>query len=247
MAGRYFGDGVMNDLQDIWAKGRASEIAFWRKVIETRGYRWPQDYENRINPEFPLQAWLCEYLPEDIAEISILDVGAGPLTCIGKKWIKPVNIVATDALADDYNTILAEYAVRPLVTTIRCLSEELSSNFGVDRFNIVYARNTLDHSIDPLRCLAEMLSVVKKGGIVATEHSPNEAESQKYEGLHQWNFELRDGAFVCWRQGQSINIDRRFFESIETLETGMVGPFIRHIMRKRVSGLVDVSDNGQRV
>jgi hypothetical protein len=235
----------MSDLQDIWTEGRASEIAFWRRVIATKGDRWPEDYANRINPDLSLQPWLCEYLPGDATEISIIDVGAGPLTCIGKKWIKPVNIVATDALADDYNTILHEYGVRPLVTTARCLSEELSVKFGVDRFDVAYARNTLDHSIDPLRCLAEMLSVVKKGGIVATEHSPNEAESQKYRGLHQWNLELRDGAFVCWRQDRAITIDRCFSDSIELLEARKVGAFIRHIMRKRVNGSVDVAEHYQ--
>jgi hypothetical protein len=72
------------------AVGRSSalqqEIGFWREWFVTGGLQWPQDFQNRSNPDQPIQDHLAQYISRlEIDRVHILDVGAGPLTKVGKK------------------------------------------------------------------------------------------------------------------------------------------------------------------
>jgi hypothetical protein len=62
------------------------ELRFWDRWFRKKGLEWPDDYRTRLNPNAPLAEdyrQLIDHLPQD--EIRILDVGAGPLTVIGKR------------------------------------------------------------------------------------------------------------------------------------------------------------------
>ena len=53
-----------------------------------------------------------------------------------------------------------------------------------------------------------MLLVTRVGCYVAMIHGENEAEHQHYEGLHGWNFSVKDGRFVIRRgRGNDAGID----------------------------------------
>jgi SAM-dependent methyltransferase len=72
--------------------------------------------------------------------------------------------------------------------------------FDRGQFDIVHARNTLDHSYDPVRAVRQMAEVTKPGGAVILHHYRNEAKNEGYKGLHRWNLAVDSaGSFVISR------------------------------------------------
>ena len=49
-------------------------------------------------------------------------------------------------------------------------------------------------------------------------HYNNVAVAEKYHGLHQWNFEVRDGAYYIWKPDLTINLSELLspYADIET-------------------------------
>jgi SAM-dependent methyltransferase len=82
----------------------------------------------------------------------------------------------------------------------------LTERFDSDSFDVAYSRNALDHAVDPLLIVERMLAVVRPGGHVLLRHGRNEAVSEAYVQLHQWNFDERDGQFIIWRVGHETNV-----------------------------------------
>src|SRR4029453_8859818 len=84
----------------------------------------------------------------------------------------------------------------------------LLEHFGAQRFDLVYANNSLDHSTDPFVIISNMVGVVRRGGRVILRHARNEGETQRYEGLHQWNFDVVDNDLVVWNNAVQVNVSR---------------------------------------
>ncbi|HEX6702245.1 MAG TPA: methyltransferase domain-containing protein [Gaiellaceae bacterium] len=187
----------------LWReKGVDHELDFWRRWFETRGLHWPDDYRKRLDPEAVLEEPLiADRLPELGDVVSILDVGAGPLTVLGKRYPgTSLRITPVDPLARDYDRLLAEFGVAPPVRTELCPGEELLTRFTAESFDIAYARNSLDHSYDPVAILRNMVTLVRPGGFVLLRHVRSEGEHQSYSGFHQWNFDAEDGHLVLWNR-----------------------------------------------
>jgi hypothetical protein len=51
-----------------------------------------------------------------------------------------------------------------------------------------------------------MAAVVRPGGIVLLRHKRNEGESARYEGLHQWNFDVADDNLLLWNNAVVVNV-----------------------------------------
>ncbi len=187
-------------------EGIRHEVDFWRDFLLTAGTYWDDpeiadDFRRRVDPEAVLDdSLIVEHLAAiPSRDVSILDVGAGPLTVLGKRYPgRRLSIVAVDPLADDYDRLLAEAGIVPTVRTERCAGEELLERFRPDTFDVVYARNALDHSADPVRIVHNMLALARPRGVVLLKHFRNEGEWAEYEGLHQWNFDVRNGRPVLW-------------------------------------------------
>lgn len=120
-----------------------------------------------------------------------------------------MTVTAVDPLADDYRRLLLEYGLEPPVRTERLEGERLVERFGSGRFDIAYARNALDHAVDPITIVGNMLEVVRDGGYVVLRHVRNEAVRQRYRQLHQWNFDARAGELVLWRPDEVISLAER--------------------------------------
>lgn len=198
-------------VETAWTAALPEETAFWEGYIASHGEAWGGDFAERMDPAFPLQPYLAELisLPKG-ATVRILDVGAGPLTYVGKvspDWA--IDLVAVDPLADAYDQLLLTHAVEPPVRTQRGAAESLTSLFAEDTFDIVTARNALDHSVNPIKAILEMIAVCKPGGVVTLHHAINEAERQGHFGLHQWNFYATEGNFFIAGPGQHVNMTRR--------------------------------------
>jgi len=93
-----------------------------------------------------------------------------------------------------------------VVRTSWCHGELLAERFPTGSFDLVWAENCVDHSYDPIRVINAAIDVVKVGGWVVMVHAQNEAENEHYDGLHQWNFCERIGAFHIWNQKTDDNV-----------------------------------------
>lgn len=196
--------------RDRWQGNLSEELDFWYRYHTNEHIRRADQYGNRLDPDEPLQEHIAQLLPRR-DEVDILDVGAGPLTCVGKylEGVK-VNITATDPLADDYDILLVSLGITPLVHTQKCDGERLTEMFPPDSFDVVYARNSLDHSYDPVEAIAQMYAVTRPGGYVMLEHWINEGRKNGYSGLHQWDFCIENGDFCINSRSGKANISKLY-------------------------------------
>jgi len=194
-----------------WTEGQTSELAFWDRVLTGKD-EWPETRPLRTDPNLPLQDYLTSLIGLSAGStVRILDVGAGPLTCLGKKWEgRDVRITAVDANAMHYDRLLEKHGIIPLCRTILGFAEELSKVAPESSFDLVHARNCIDHSQDPLKAIDEMLRAVKPGCYVFLNHAIREGAAQLYEGPHQWDFFPKRGSFYIARPGRmSVNVSKR--------------------------------------
>ncbi len=195
----------------LWRMRKRSEVDFWAAWLagEAGAEEWISDRDSRMSPETPIRDPLvrAELDRHPADEISILDVGAGPVTALGFRYPgKRLTIVAVDPLADDYDRLLRKADLDPPIRTIRVAGEELEEHFGARSFDIAYAVNALDHSADPLAIISNMVAVVRPGGLVLLRHKRNEGESAGYWGMHLWNFDVVDDAFLVSNNAVEVNV-----------------------------------------
>ncbi len=213
--------GWINRQKMLWKLGISSEILFWRDYLQTKGSSWNDFYETQLRPDTPLDKIITDLLEAPLgSKVRILDVGAGPLTVLGKIFPgHQVELVAVDALADYYNEILDELDINPIVRTRKAEAESLTKVFEKNSFDLVHARNSIDHCYDPVLAIDEMLAVTRPGGWVFMQHVPNEATDEmemgyKYagSGFHQWDFFVENGDFWISGFNTRTNITERLAE-----------------------------------
>ena len=175
-----------------------NEVRFWRRWLATEGLEWQDDYRHRFDPRLPIQEHLARLIDRiDGDKVEILDVGAGPVTVLGKTHkTKQLAITATDILAPEYNQLLDDFGLDPPVRTQFAASETLREQIGERQFDIVHAQNTLDHCADPFAAIEEMLALTNPGRFVVLLHEENEGEKERYYALHKWNFSCDGGRFL---------------------------------------------------
>jgi SAM-dependent methyltransferase len=196
----------------LWWRTRTStEVDFWAGwLVGAPGTeQWASDRESRLDPETEIRDPLvrAELERSPAEEVSILDVGAGPVTWLGYRYPgKTLTIVPVDPLADEYDRLLREAKLDPPIRTVRVAGEALVEHFGSRKFDIAYATNSLDHSADPFTIISNMVAVVRTGGVVLLRHKRNEGDSARYGGLHQWNFDVVDDALIVWNEVAQVNV-----------------------------------------
>jgi SAM-dependent methyltransferase len=205
-----------------WRTRKRSEVDFWAAwLVGAPGTEeWASDRESRLAPDTeitdPLVRAELERNPAE--EISILDVGAGPVTKLGFRYPgKTLTIVPVDPLAEEYERLLRDAGLDPPIRTIRVAGEALLEHFGSRRFDIAYASNSLDHSADPFTIISNMAAVVRTGGVVILRHKRNEGEQARYGGLHQWNFDVVGGSLIVWNNAVEVNVASALEERAVTI------------------------------
>lgn len=196
-------------LKGDWNAGLPVELQHCEEVFKGNGSSLdPAEWQDCRDPNLELQEEFKALIPAAPGSVvRILDVGAGPLTRVGKRWEgRQLEVVPTDALAEQYMALMKKYSVTPPVPVTYALGEKLLEKFTPDSFDLAYASNSLDHTYDPVAAIGQMLAVVKPQHYVYLKHTANEGLNQRYHGLHQWNFDIRDGDFVVdnGRQVHSI-------------------------------------------
>ena len=182
--GLHFISARFHTTKQIWSSGLSSELAFWDYWLTSQGATAREDYLRRIDPMCEISGPVSTFIQS--GNCKILDVGAGPLTILGKMYKgERLNITAVDALGDEYAHLLAKHGINPAIKTQTLESEKLTERFAHNTFDISYAENSLDHCYDPVLAIEEMLNVIKSCGTVVLIHSPNEGSDSQYLGLHQ--------------------------------------------------------------
>ncbi|MGC1479949.1 MAG: methyltransferase domain-containing protein [Chthoniobacterales bacterium] len=178
-----------------WEGGLSDEVKFWADALRDPGKCWnEEDYNTRLDPNLPLQPELRKLVADADPHVRILDVGAGPLTRVGRCWDgRHIEIVAVDPLAPEYDAILEANQIQPPVRTIECRGEDIGQRFADHSFDICYASNALDHALSPTEVIRQMGKLTKVGGSVYLWHFLNCGVQEQYHGLHQWNFNLCNG------------------------------------------------------
>jgi SAM-dependent methyltransferase len=194
-----------------WRTRTSSEVDFWAGWLAGAPgtEQWANDREARLDPDTTIRDPLvrAELERNPAEEVSILDVGAGPVTWLGYRYPgKKLTIVPVDPLADEYDRLLRDARLDPPIRTVRVAGEGLVEHFGSRRFDIAYATNSLDHSADPLTIISNMAAVVRAGGVVLLRHKRNEGDSARYGGLHQWNFDVVDDGLLVWNNAVQVNV-----------------------------------------
>src|SRR4051794_5126905 len=107
----------------VWRRELPTEVEFWREWLRSGGLDWPWSYRERLDPDTPLaEPLILDRLSGDA--VRILDVGAGPLTSLGRRHpSSSIEVVAVDPLAARYDELLAEAGVVPPVRTLPCRGE----------------------------------------------------------------------------------------------------------------------------
>jgi SAM-dependent methyltransferase len=201
-----------------WGRGVIDEVDWWSKWFASRGEDWPDDFKWRQDPASPFEVSLLDDVTiKDLATARVLDVGAGPMTRLGKVYKgHTLDITAIDPLAPFYSALALKHGISRPVVTQQGFAEALSALFDPNTFDLAYCFNALDHSFDPLTGLEEMLLVTRVGGKVVLDHFENEAMGG-YHGLHQWNFSERNGHFIIWNRADEIDVSARF-ASVATVQ-----------------------------
>ncbi|MDR2475036.1 MAG: class I SAM-dependent methyltransferase [Bacteroidales bacterium] len=162
-----------------------------------------------MSPNTFLPSYITSLFPDN-EDISILDVGAGPLTSLEKRSESHhVTITAVDALGREYDMILKRHGIDPPVKTQYCKGEDISNKFAENSFDFVYARNSIDHCDIPEKAILGMLHVLKKDCYILLEHRENEAERGHYQGFHQWNFSEQNGKFIIKSKYETIDFSEK--------------------------------------
>ena len=203
--------GDPNGLCDRWLRWKAGiqyEIDFWNRWCSCKGSPWTEDFDRRTDQNSLVDQHLEGLLKRlHKPRINILDVGAGPLTCLGKNSPScDLTLVATDPLALYYDWILSQHSISAPIRTEFALGEDLTLSYQPNSFDIVHSRNAIDHSLEPVRAIIQMLNVCRIGGYVILRHAHNEAETEKYSGFHNWNFTIEDHKFIIWNRSTKIDV-----------------------------------------
>jgi SAM-dependent methyltransferase len=119
---------------------------------------------------------------------------------------KRLEITAVDPLAEAYDAILSKHGVMPLVRTQHAVAERLVEYFSPGSFDLVTARNCLDHASDPLEAIRQILLTTRKGGVAVLEHVENEGEKEGYKGMHAWNFFVENNRLLVRGRGERVDI-----------------------------------------
>ena len=218
----------------------AEELAFWRGWLHARGGAWAREFDERVDPALPLHWEHAQAIGTPPGStVDILDVGAGPLTSVGKVWAgRTLRITPVDPLADEYDHLLEECGIAPPVRTTRGDAMGLVEQFGRDRFDMVHGRNAIDHTPDAPAAIRQMLGVTRPGGCVYLSHARNEGEKQGYAGMHGWNFDGEDLGqgevrFVAWNAARRVDVSDLLMDEA-SVDVKLLAGWINVVMRKKM-------------
>jgi len=196
---------IFGSPESRWNTGLNHEKGFWTEWAKD-DIKWVKEIRN-IEPIMrDLVSWT--------ESTEVLDVASGAVSMFGRLYDGIVfKIVQADALESWFADLVPD---RPNESH-QVKGEDLKKYFGDRKFDAVVSSNGIDHSADPKAVLENMAAVSK--GPIYLEHYRNCAVLNHWEGLHQWNFDIREGRVILWSQG--IQLDVANILGITNWESGL--------------------------
>lgn len=201
-------------LKEEWDKGIEFERDFWSLWMETKGDKWSDDFENRVRKQRRIEERFVEAMPPVLpgapkrTHALILDAGAGPMSLVGN-WHPDIEIelIAVDPLSYLYNELLQKNNLVPHPRVGHAFVERVAELWPQGFFDVVHIQNSLDHSVNPLAGILNLLTVLKPKGKLLMKHGLDEALNEGWLGFHQWNFNTnKDGQFTIAKKDGSVII-----------------------------------------
>lgn len=197
---------------DKWMNGIAYEVAFWNNV-----YRWPHTFKGLMgwsgyNSCIRLEGFDANSFLVNTKGRKVLDVGCGMSYATGNYLADgetriPLDIHYVDPLAHFFNNILSRY--RRSVPVIEFgVMEYLSAYYPNHDIDLVVIQNALDHSANPIKGILEAMETLNEKGVLYLNHHPNEAETERYKGFHQYNITEEAGELIIWNEQNKWNISQ---------------------------------------
>ncbi len=189
------------------ARDFSQEIDFWKKEIHSN----LKIYEDRNSgaaesPELLLK--LTFKLLSKRNKLAILDLGCGPLSLLIPKDFPNQELYFFDPLNDIYEKILFSNEIIRKGHYRKVSAEELGRYEFQKKFNLIFARNSLDHSEDLITGIKSILRSLKNNGVVLIEIFENEGEHAGYIGLHKWNIMKLGDDLILWYPGRYVSLSK---------------------------------------
>jgi len=176
----------------IWQSSISSEVGIWESHLNN------PTYLERIKADYIHSPELAEVLDRfcKVKEIEAIDIGCGPLSTLPSldRGLQ-IHRTLVDPLGSQYDKFRSSLNCDPQ-NILDYSAEEISQHFKLESFDLVYMSNALDHSYDPKKVLQEPRKLVSLQGVLYLEHFENEAEKEKFSGLHQWNLFEEKGDLI---------------------------------------------------
>lgn len=195
-----------------WEHGKKKTLHFYRKKLPWKA--------RQFNRKLSLPYYFKDLIGNK-KEVSIAEIGSGMFCTIGSTWEGvDVSMYPSDILAEQYNQILKECDVTPLVPVEKQNMENLT--YQDNSFDIVHCVNAIDHTMDILKALREMYRVCKPGGCIYLRHFINVGEKEGYYGMHMWNIDLNEkGQCVIWNKNTKFLLSDHFGNTFSTKKKEM--------------------------
>lgn len=217
---------------DRWKSATQEELVFWRNTIENPDSKHYHNFKKRCEPNKPLNDFVEKYCSTRTNNI-ILDVGSGPISIVGTTHkLIDFEVIAIDPLANEYHKILLDNKVYQATTPISLAGEDISQMFQNNYFDIAYARNSIDHSLNPVKIVSNMINVVKPDGFIVMTHIHKQAPPC-CNGLHNWSFTKKLDDFIIKTLECEINVSELFADRITTEHISITNRFINVVYKKR--------------
>lgn len=161
--------------------GADHEIEFWKGFVKTDRFLkgW---VSKEKTPE--LNDKVAQFIKDHIPmHGSLLDCGSGVVSILNGLLPDNYKLLATDVLGEEYEKIF-DYSAYGIIPPLSVSAEDLPFE-GI--FDIVHMSNALDHTQDPLKAWERLMAACKPGGYVIVQGFENEANYEKWQGMHQWN------------------------------------------------------------
>lgn len=185
----------LKDFVSKWLDGISYELNYWDSVISD-DESWNSYIDDKL---------IQDEIDHDEKVKKILDAGSGPVTVLSPN--KYNYIFSCDPLAEYYKLMLNNYNRKPIVNTEFCFSERLYEKYEANFFDEVHMQNALDHSFFPMNSIYSFLYVLKIGCKVILKHYRNEAETEFYNGFHQFNIDVENDKALLWNKREKIMLN----------------------------------------
>jgi SAM-dependent methyltransferase len=200
-------------LFQAYQNGLIAESNFWKNWFEQKGGEFKWDYDARTDSNAPIDTRFLNKFKDVISQrktLKVMDVGSGPISAINNLRFQfpntEIRLFPIDPLANKYREYLSLAGLDMQITPPISGLGEILSDLGENGFDLIYSRNAIDHSNDPVVVIFQIINLLKEGSYAYLEHAENEAEWENYDGTHHWNFTEVDGHFIIWSTERRIDV-----------------------------------------